>query len=430
METRAESLKIAGLVDDSLAIWDSCTSELPELGRTYSEREQEEREQFAAARIAEVDTAMRDLRRRKLAPQDAQRRITAAIVELTSCALDVRDPYVDWLLGDGFGAVSTGLARQARQMDSSVSMIDILQAARNAWTTAGLQAILGVPVQLTPSIFAYSMLYPYSDNFLDDPAIGREAKLRFSERFRQRLEGEEIRAQSRREEIIWDLVKMIEGQYARADFPQVYESLLAIHSAQEQSLRQLADSRSFDFVLPLTFTKGGTSVLADACLAAGSLSHQQASFAFRWGIVLQLGDDLQDVASDLHRGSRTLYTMRAGREPLDQITTRTFHFGRLALAQMESAGSGAPVLHQLLRKSSLLLIRSAAGAANLYTAEYLDRLEAYSPFRFEFLRRREDDLARRNREYALLFEELIRCRAIETRNPVRTFRKEIVLTRQ
>jgi hypothetical protein len=179
----------------------------------------------------------------------------------------------------------------------------------------------------------------------------------------------------------------------------------------------------------LTFTKGGTSVLADGCLAAGHLSHDQAIFAFRWGIVLQLGDDLQDVMSDLQRGSLTLYTQKAGREPLDHITSRTLQFGQSVLAQIEGVESAKPVLIELLRRSSkLLLIRSAAGAPELYTPEYLASLETYSPFRFEFLRRREEELAQRKREYGALFEELIRFVPIETQILEGTFRAENVLT--
>ena len=426
-----EGLRVSELVEESIAIWSKTTPELPDLGRRYSTREQQEREQIADACLERVDAIMRELRPRKVQAEDAQARITAAVVELTSCALDLKDPYVDWLLADGFGGVSTGLARQARRMDPRVSMIDILQAARNAWTTCGLQALFGCTVQLTPSIFAYSMLYPYSDNYLDDASIGRQAKLAFSIRFRQRLAGEHARPASEREELIWALIEMIEAQYRRAEYPQVYESLLAIHEAQEQSISQLQAAKHADFdPLRLTFTKGGTSVLADGCLAAGHLSREQATFAFRWGIVLQLGDDLQDVSSDLQRGSLTLYTQRAGREPLDQITSRTLQFGRSVLAQIEGLESANPILHELLRRSSkLLLIRSAAGAQELYTPQYLAGLETYSPFRFDFLRQREKELARRKREYGALFEDLIRFIPTETQFLEGTFRKENVLTR-
>lgn len=438
MHTDCESpdvthLGIKNLVEESLEAWRTSGTDLPDLGRRYTPHEQAECERFADDSLERVETTMRELRRRKLGPQEAQARITAAIVDLTSCALGLHDPYVTWLLGDGFGSASTGLARQARQMDSSVGMIDILQAARNAWTACGLQALLGLPPRLTPAIFAYSMLYPYSDNYLDDPAPPPEAKLAFSRRFRARLQGGKLPAANSREATIWSLVDLIETQYPRDSHPQVYESLLAIHAAQEQSIRQVphrGDPAALD-VPRLTFTKGGTSVLADACLAAGHLLPDEASFAFKWGVVLQLGDDLQDVQSDASRGSRTLYTQEAARQPLDRITNRTLHYGRWVMAAMDSLSKGEPVLKQLLKKSSqLLLIRSAAGADALYTARYLEELQPYSPFRFDFLRRRECDLAARKREYAVLFEDLIRIHPVETRSRLGTFRIANVLMRQ
>lgn len=433
VQRHCEDLAIAQLIEESIAGWWACKTGLPDLGRPYSAREQTECERVADESLAQVDAAARGLRRRRLQPEDAQAQITAALVELTSCALDLRDPYVDWLLGDGFSGVSTGLARQARQMDSSVGMVDILQAARNAWTACGLQALLGHPVHLTPAIFAYSMLYPYSDNYLDDVALSKDLKLAFSARFRQRLEGEQPEAANTREATIWSLVELIEKQYARGAYPQVYESLLAIHAAQEQSISQLplAGRHAELDVLRLTFTKGGTSVLADACLAAGQLLPAEARFAFQWGVVLQLGDDLQDVRSDARRGSLTLYTQAAGRNPLDEITSRTLHFGRWVMEAMDRLPSGRPVLKELLRKSSqLLLIRSAASANELYSEPYLKQLEVHSPFRFEFLRQREQEVAKRKRVYGALFEDLIKVSQNETHLPLRTFRLQNVLTRQ
>ncbi len=433
MGTNCESLDVTKLVEECLAGWRAAGSELPDLGRQYREYEQEDCERAADECLDRVDAVTRQLRRQKLQPEEAQASITAALVELTSYALDLRDPYVDWLLGDGFSRVSTALARQAREMDSSVSMVDILQAARNAWTACGLQALLGRSVQLTPAIFAYSMLYPYSDNYLDDVALSHEQKLAFSHRFRRRLEGEGLEAVNAREATIWALVGIIEGQYARALYPQVYESLLAIHAAQEQSIAQLPlnGSHAELDVLRLTLNKGGTSVLADACLAAGQLTSGEAQFAFQWGVVLQLGDDLQDVHSDGRRGSLTLYTNAARYGPLDEITSRTLHFGRGVMEGMNRLPEGRPVLKQLLQRSSqLLLIRSAASADELYTAPYLRQLETYSPFCFEFLRQREQELAKRRREYGSLFENLIRIRTTETQRRLRTFRLQNVLTRR
>ena len=98
----------------------------------------------------------------------------------------------------------------------------------------------------------------------------------------------------------------------------VYASLLAIHHAQEQSIRLLrrglARPAGVD-VVRLSFDKGGTSVLADGYLAAGSLSGEQARFVFNWGVLLQLADDLQDVRQDCQDGMLTVFTEHSGRAP-------------------------------------------------------------------------------------------------------------------
>jgi hypothetical protein len=286
------------------------------------------------------------------------------------------------------------LGRQARRFDPSVSTPDILQACRNAWTACGLQALMGCRMCVTPAIFAYSMLYPYSDNYMDDPAVSRESKLGFSARFRSRLSGESVAPANGREESIWRLVALIEKQYRRADHPQVFDSLLAIHHAQEDSLRLLRGRGSAEAdVLRVSFDKGGASVLADAYLAGGSLSEDQAWFAFEWGVLLQLADDLQDVREDRAGGVATLFSRAAERGPLDELTNRTLNFGRRVMERIEGKGA----LQDLLRSSSRsIIIRCAGQAGEMYTAPYLDRLETYSPFRFAFLRDRREKLARRS----------------------------------
>jgi hypothetical protein len=280
-----------------------------------------------------------------------------------------------------------------------VSTGDILQASRNAWTACALQVLLGHPMSLTPAIFAYSMLYPYTDNYLDDAAVSREAKLDFSLSFGRRLAGEAIAPANQHEAAIWRLVGMIEEQYSRTGWPQVYTTLLAIHRAQEDSLRlqRQGVSREETDVLELSFAKGGASVLADAYLAAGSLSRDEAQFGFDWGVALQLADDLQDVRQDRRDGVLTPFSQVAGEQPLDELTNRTLHFSGSIAQRMDClAGSDSQALKELVKKSaSSLLIRSAGAAGDLYTADYVAELETHSPFRFAFLARQQEQLMRR-----------------------------------
>lgn len=389
--------------------WHASSADFPELGRRYSAEEQQRREKLLDDWTDSIDRFMRSMPRSRTEAEQTLARITGVVVQLATCALDFEHPHIESLLREGFSQIGTELARCARELDTEVSLTDILQACRNAWTASGLQLLLGIDMRLTPGIFGYSMLYPYSDNYLDDPATSGAAKLRFSTRFRQRLQGEQITPANEREAIIWKLVGLIESQYPRGRYPQVFEALLAIHQAQQESILQMERRRTSELdVLSVSVTKGGTSVLADAYLAAGSLTEREARFAFHWGVLLQLSDDLQDVRQDGRRGSSTLFSQAAGREPLDQLTNRMFHLAGQVMADIARLPNGSQDLQELLTRSSrTLLIRSAASAPELYSRQYLSEIESYSPFRFAFLRNREQRFFRRARSYARMFDLLI-----------------------
>jgi hypothetical protein len=140
-------------------------------------------------------------------------------------------------------------------------------------------------------------------------------------------------------------------------------------------------------VLHGVFAKGGTSVLADGYLAAGLLTPEQEDFAFGWGVLLQLADDLQDVSEDLAAGTATLFTETSS-EPLDVVTNRVFEFGELVFARLDTFQAPCvEPLKELIRQSAAILLITAAGAAHqLHTRTYIQDLERHSPFRFGFVR--------------------------------------------
>jgi len=391
----------------SIALWERESDGLPALGRRFTTAEQCQKEalldQFTASLEGELSSP--PLTRTDRARVHA--RITSAFAEFARDALELDDCHVALLLNDGFPAVGTTLGRLARRFDPGIPTAEILQACRNAWAACGLQALLGMPMSVTPAIFGYSMLYPYTDNYLDDAAVTREQKLRFSTHFRRRLAGEDVPAANGHEEIIWNLVSLIESGYARAEYPDVYASLLAIHRSQEESLR-LLERGSAEDARRVVFTKGGTSVLADAYLAAGQLSDAEASFAFDWGVLLQMGDDLQDVVEDSAKGLRTVFSTAAAEGTLDALTNRTLHFGLRVLGRMNTLTAAPPALKDLIRRSSVSLIVRAAGALRqCYSEPCIAELETYSPFRFTFIADRNQRLARRKRRLGMLFEAFL-----------------------
>lgn len=313
-------------VAQTIAVWDSTAANSTLDGVQYTRKQQQEREKAYDQALRAVEREARRAPRTKADRIKTQDRIVAAFARFSATALDLEGEAVH-LLTDDFLPVGTKLARWARQFDPNLGMADIIQACRNAWTACGLQPLLGVRMGMTPSVLGYSLLYPYSDNYLDREDISAEEKLRFSERFRSRLRGDGVPAQDDREAALWTLVKLIEEQYPRAGYPQVFDCLLAIHQAQEESLAQQRTCNHRDGLLRVSCAKGGTSVLADACLAHGWLSGEESRFSFEWGVLLQLGDDLQDVGEDLRRGSLTLFSRAALQgSPLDSLVIQLLSF--------------------------------------------------------------------------------------------------------
>ncbi len=394
----------------TIEVWNAGAGRSALGGVQYSVQEQQRRENVYDDALRAVERELKQTPRSQTERRQTQERITAAFARFSAAALGLEPDAVDLLTHD-FLPVGTKLARWARRFDPSLSMPDIVQACRNAWTACGLQPLLGEAVGITPSILGYSLLYPYSDNYLDRVDISRKAKLRFSERFRDRLRGEMAFAEDDREAAIWILVGLIEEQYPRAEFPEVFDCLLAIHRAQEQSIAQLEASDQFDDVrlLVMSCAKGGSSVMADACLSHGWLSPQESRFSFEWGVLLQLGDDLQDVRADLERGSVTLFSRAAATgTPLDSLVLQLLRFSERVGAKMDDLPNGNEMLRELLRMSwRSLIIGAIAESHEFFTPLFLKEAECCSPFRYGFLRARDKKLASQEGLYTTLFEAFL-----------------------
>jgi len=399
---------VQGLVRSWTECWWQCSATMPALEPRYTIREQlareEHLERFCDMLCEEVGrppgTASEQL--------GMQERILAAFASFARAGLGWRTDQIDFLLGCGFVPVASEFARAARRFDSAVSGSDIFQAGRNAWTMNGLQLLLGLPVQLTSPILAYSLLYPYTDNYLDSPACPEEDKIEFSRRFARRLAGEVIEPQQGLEQPVYRLVEMIEKHYPRESYATLYHSLMAIHRAQTNSiylLRRKASPYEVD-VLGISVEKGGTSVLADGYLVAGNLTTEQASSMFGWGAFLQLADDLQDAEEDRRGGLLTVFSQTAGRWTLDHLTDRVLCFGHqvlqsLAWSQVPHAG----LLKEMMAWAAVQLVVGAAGrASHYYSRRYIWEIEALSPFRFGALARQRTKLARRRVSFLRLIE--------------------------
>jgi hypothetical protein len=137
--------------------WNGCAGRLLPAGPRYSLKEQRKRENAYDQALRAFEREARRAPRTRSERLLAQRRIVDAFPGFAAIALGLEPEAVQLLTGS-FLPVGTQLARSARGFDATLSMADIIQALRNAWTACGLQALLGQPMELTASIFAYSML--------------------------------------------------------------------------------------------------------------------------------------------------------------------------------------------------------------------------------------------------------------------------------
>jgi hypothetical protein len=293
--------------------------------------------------------------------------------------------------------VTRDFVRAAKSFDPGIKDESLFQALRNVWIVNTIQLILDEPMSLSPAVFGYSMLYPWTDNYLDDPQLPAQAKLAFGAWLERRLCGSAAAPADAHTAQVAQLVALIEGCFPRAEFEDVYVSLRAIHQAQMASLEQqtACGSLSEHDLLRATFRKGGASVLPDAYLVAGSLSEAEAEFMFGFGVLLQLIDDLQDLQADLANGHATLFARQAG-GLLDGVTTRLWAFAQAVLwaAGRFDAPKHQPIKALIQESCKLMVLQAVARNQHLYSPGFAAELEAASPFRFQFMRDRQTAAAR------------------------------------
>ena len=382
--------RVAALRNAHAALWEATPPELPDLGPPTSLRRRFVNARAAARLIddlaAEAERVPDD-RSQKKAWQEAVR---ARLQDFGAARLGWPAGYRRLLFAEDFYASARAFARDARALFPDLPLPSLWQALRNVLIGNSLQMLLDRPVALGPGLFAYSMLYPLTDNLLDDPEVPALAKRGFNERFGRRLAGRPVTPRGMRETQAFDLVARIEGEFPRRRFGEVHESLLAIHRGQVRSLEQQNDPRLPDAaLLAISCEKGGSSVLADLYLVAGRPSAEEERFAFGYGVFLQLLDDLQDVGPDLEAGHQTVFTRAARRGPLDEPTGRLARYiERVLDGEANLAGPELAERKDLIRRNcQTLLVGAVADQQARFTRRFRRRLEGMWPLSLRALRR-------------------------------------------
>ena len=370
-------------------IWFTCSDEFFPQQIVISAEKKQHNEDVLSALLGwlsdQLEISHRTDEVRKDFSSEAIFRLKGAVKEIFGFS----DLQINCLESLGIVRTAESFFHQAREFDPFISFTEVYQAGRNVWTSNYLQVLLGLKAELTPSLFAYSMLYPVSDNYLDNPNVSRAEKAAYNYRFWNWLKGVSEKPGNANEQDVLDLVRMIEKQYPREQYDQVYESLLAIFIAQDKSMRipKLPLTPGMVDIVGLTFEKGGTSVLADGVLAAGELDFEKMETIFNYGAFAQLMDDQEDMEEDLHDRNPTLFTEAAQFGKVDQVMNRVFCFAHQMLEGLNKFENpeALPLKQMSMQGIDFLLIDAVLRTEKHYSKAYLHKLEAYFPFRFEYL---------------------------------------------
>ncbi len=274
---------------------------------------------------------------------------------------------------------------RVRGFDADLNAGQIWQAMRNYFIYAMIVEMQGERQNAANPILAYSLLYPYTDNYIDDKTTTKEEKERYNRMIARKLKGEPVLVQSALEEKTCRLLDMIGDAYEGEAKKKVIGTLLQLLEAQNYSIRQQKAGISEDEILGISIWKGSASVLADYLFATQDWREKEEGFYLRFGFLLQLVDDLQDMEEDKKEGSHTMMIKAAEQKRLEGQVNRLLWFIWDTVRDFEPRNPGLKGF--VLKNCVEITLLSAAMNAQHFLKEYIKELEPYLPLSVEFIKK-------------------------------------------
>src|SRR5690554_3663089 len=244
MNTLTRILPLENLLQQSIRTYHSCTAsntcsspKIPLIQKLLHERKLKKLLESAMKDLPAMDeSSWRNL------SQDEKENLKRKLIE-TATVLDEESllyssPFLKEFMSIGFLEATEEFFSRAQLYEPGFKAVDLFQAVRNVWIMNCLQLLFHIPVKLTSSVFSYSLLYPYTDNFLDDPTISKIEKHSFNRMVYEKIMGNPASSLSSYEKKIYTLLQNIEEEFPRDLYPMVYESLWYIQDAQVSSMSQ------------------------------------------------------------------------------------------------------------------------------------------------------------------------------------------------
>ncbi len=185
---------------------------------------------------------------------------------------------------------------------SLLSPKDHYRALTNYWAFMLLAFCNDQPMDPTPELYAYSLLYPYTDNIMDDASVSPEEKQQFIELITNTLHSKDNNAAPPMDLKIRRVLALIDNLI---DTPSIKLSLYAVHQAQIESLLQQKSTLSASKLFGITMAKGAAAVLPNSYLTQHALPTDQLQFAILLGELGQLLNDIEGITEDTNESIQT-----------------------------------------------------------------------------------------------------------------------------
>lgn len=314
---------------------------------------------------------------------------------------------------DAFQQELIEFLRHVRKFAPELSFGDIGQAIRNYIVYAMFKEINQVDLGFNMAGFGYSMLYPFTDNFIDNQNYSSKEKNEFNQMIRDKIEGKAVHPTSWHQSKTCELLQAIEAEYPREKDKTIFNFLLMMLDAQENSISQQNRDLPLDYEerLNVSIDKGGISVLIDRILIKKELTENDLLFYLCFGFFLQLADDLQDIKEDSELGHSTIFTVDLCFEQEKKLVNQLLNFLHHITDRYQA--NNDIFKNFILFSSYQLIYSSILRSKEYFSVEYLDKIEKYlivtSPFLENMLSRKTEKMDEKYQDKYMNFLDLLIC---------------------
>jgi len=275
--------------------------------------------------------------------------------------------------------------RKVREFAPELPLESIGQAIRNYIVYSMLCELYGIESAFHPAIFGYSMLYPFTDNYIDSTSVSVLEKAEYNQIIRDKIAGRTVQPHTPHQIKTCELLSMIESKYPREADSTVYLLLELMLDAQQGSMRQQNENTLLtnEERLDISLYKGGLSVLLDRYFVGREITADDLSFYLAFGFFLQIADDLQDIKADSNGRNQTLFTADTANRTHERIVNKLLHFVHRIFSLYEQDND--KFKNFILTNCYCLIFSSAAGSGEFFSREYTEKIAKYLPVSFAFL---------------------------------------------